>query len=224
MVFVDGISVEIKRKNIKSIRLKVSREDGSVVVSAPSFVPENRLIDFVKSKILWVKSQQELIAKSAKKLQINTGDSITVLGKEHKVYFKEGKRQCIKEVNETIFLTVKNQSDIKQKEEAIDKWYKKVVTEETSRKLPVFEDITGLKSSSFTVRKMKSRWGSCNTKTKKLCFNSDLAKKPMECLEYVIIHELCHIRYNNHKKEFWLLVESFLPDYKRVKKLLNGQN
>jgi len=223
MFYIEDVEVKVIRKNIKSIRLRVLRQDGSVVVSAPSFVSDKRVLEFVKSKIDWIKRQKELVDKEKNLLKYISGESIKIFGKEYVLIVNQGNREMARIFDGQVLLTVENTNDYEAKKNCLDILYKKLVTEKIYEKLPLFEGKMGLKSSSFTVRKMKTRWGSCNTKTRKLCFNSELAKKEEECINYVIIHELCHIKYANHKKEFWKFLEGFLPNYKIIKNELNDK-
>lgn len=88
-------------------------------------------------------------------------------------------------------------------------------------RLPIYEEMTGLYSSSWHIREMKTRWGSCNTRTRRLCFNLLLLRYPLECLDYVILHELVHIKVPNHSRDFWQIVERYMPDYREQRKKLN---
>lgn len=99
----------------------------------------------------------------------------------------------------------------------------KSLEELISKRLPIYEEMTGLKSSSWHIREMKTRWGSCNTRTKRLCFNLLLIKYPISCLDYVILHELSHIKYPNHSKEFWKFIEGYMPDYKMRRRFLKNE-
>ena len=87
-------------------------------------------------------------------------------------------------------------------------------------RLPIYENLTGLYASGWHIREMKTRWGSCNTKIGRLCFNLLLVKTPAECIDYVILHELAHIEVPNHSKEFWRIVERYMPDYRERRKKL----
>ena len=222
IIFIEGIKIEITTKNIKSIRLKVSREDGAVKVSAPSFVSKERIISFVKEKLKWIKAQQEKVAKEIKQtsIKLETGEKVFIFGKEYSIVVNPvNKNKIIKTLDGKI--VIDSDSEI-LKQKLFDKLLKKLVHNEILWILPYYEQEMGIKASSFTVRKMKSRWGSCNPKTSKLCFNSELAKKPLECLKYVVVHELCHLKHANHQKEFWELVGRYCQEYKQVKKALKG--
>ena len=116
----------------------------------------------------------------------------------------------------------KKQQEIKNSDVSnITEADRKVLKEKLEVLIPKWEAITGLKCSSWQVRNMKTRWGSCNTKTKKININLQLVHKPEKCLEYVILHELAHIKVPNHSKQFYDIIEAYMPDYKATKKLLN---
>ncbi len=171
---IDGIAVEIVRKNIKNMYLRVLPPEGRVVISAPIRMSEKTIRKFIESKYDWIQKQQKKILK----------------------------RQ---EENMEII-------DSKKRETLID---------DISKLITQWENIIGVKASAFTIRDMKTRWGSCNIRTHKLCFNLQLAKKSPECVEYVVVHELVHILEGSHNKVFKGYMDRFLPNWRQLKKELN---
>ena len=107
-------------------------------------------------------------------------------------------------------------------DKAIRSLYSEIITGRLQSRLPYWEEKTGLKCSGWSVRYMKSRWGSCNTKTGKLNFNIMLAEKNERCLEYVILHELAHTKVPNHGKDFKAILDRYMPEWKNIRRELNG--
>lgn len=105
----------------------------------------------------------------------------------------------------------------------VREWYREQLKDDIARLLPKWEKITGLKASSWQTKYMTTRWGTCNSKTGKLWFNLQLAKKTPECLEYVILHELCHLEEKNHSDRFVALMDKYMPMWREVKATLNEQ-
>ena len=101
-------------------------------------------------------------------------------------------------------------------------FYRKILTEKISEYMPEWEALTELYSTSWQIKNMKTRWGTCNIKTGKIWFNLHLAEKPEICLEYVILHELAHLKVPNHGSEFKAFVSKYMPDWREIKKLLNA--
>ena len=102
----------------------------------------------------------------------------------------------------------------------MNEWYRKELSERVNYLLPKWETYTGLKCSSWQSKVMKTRWGTCNTKTKKIWLNVRLAEHPAECLEYVILHELAHTRVPNHGADFKAILTEYMPDWRTVKRRL----
>lgn len=222
-LFINGIAVSVTRKNMKTLRLKVG--DGvKVTVSAPLFLPSERIISFIEDKTEWIKSQieKQKIKKEKETLKFISGEKLSLFGKEYLLKIVACKKEKVEVLDNEIILFVKESYSLEQMQCLLDGFYKNHLKDAITRKLPYYERVTTLKTSSYAIRKMKTRWGSCNVKSGKITFNIELAKYPVECLEYVIVHELCHLKHANHKKEFWNLVEKYCPEYKRYRKILKG--
>jgi hypothetical protein len=118
---------------------------------------------------------------------------------------------------------VRRNSTEKQRDNFIREWYREQLKDETARLLPKWETVTGLKCDTWQTKYMTSKWGTCNIASKKIWLNLQLAKKPIECLEYIILHELLHLSIKNHNAEFTALMDKYMPFWKEIKKKLNEQ-
>ena len=125
------------------------------------------------------------------------------------------------EGNEAI-LTVRKESTAKQRETFVNEWYRTLLKEKIKIYLPKWESITGLHCDSWPIKYMTTRWGTCNTNTRKIWLNLQLAKKPIECLEYVILHELAHLKVRNHSKDFVVIMDQYMPYGRDIQSKLNG--
>ena len=124
------------------------------------------------------------------------------------------------EGNEAI-LTVRKESTVSQREAFVNEWYRSKLKEKIEIYLPKWERITGLYCDSWQTKYMTTRWGTCNTNTGKIWLNLQLAKKPIECLEYVILHELAHLKVRNHGTEFVAILDQYMSYWRSIKKTLN---
>ena len=106
------------------------------------------------------------------------------------------------------------------KDKLLDDFYRKSLEARIAEAIKEAEDLTGLRADAYRLRKMKTRWGSCNTSKKRVWLNTNLAKYEPICLTYVLVHELCHLLEPNHGKRFYALVERFFPEYKKAEALL----
>ncbi|MEE1336320.1 M48 family metallopeptidase [Methanobrevibacter sp.] len=221
-MLIENITVTVEKKNIKNMYIRIQPPDGNVKVSAPLFVSDTEIIAFVKSKREWIlKKQKYLLENDIKAPQKY------VNGEKHPLWGKEYVLQLISNhnvkhvlVNEnTIYLPVPQRSTIEKRKKILDEFYR----EELKRAIPEVLDkcskIVGRTPKSINVRKMKN-WGNCK-QDGRITLNLNLAKKDKECLEYVMIHELCHLIEFNHGKNFKKLMDRFCPDWKEIKKRLN---
>lgn len=174
-------TIEVTRKRIKNMYLRVKDTAGTLSVSAPYGMSDTEIRKFVESKSDWIERtmQEMLVARQLKEQE-------PVLAP---------------------FMEREIRLDLKrQLQRLIDKW----------------EPVMGVKSAGFTIKKMKTRWGSCNVKSHHLNFNILLAKVPPECAEYVVVHELTHLLEPSHNARFWSLMEYYLPGSKELRKQLAG--
>ena len=221
---INGIPVEIIKKNIKNMHLYVKPPEGNVFVSAPKHLSDESIIMFVRTKIGWIKKQQEKFKNQPRQTerQYVSGESFYVLGKQYYLqveYSYKGNSLILS--GDKAILTVRKESTSKQRESFVREWYRKILKEEIERYLPQWEKKTGLYCDSWQTKYMTTRWGTCNTITKKIWFNLQLAKKPVECIEYIILHELAHLKVGNHGKDFVAIIDEYMPYWRETKKKLN---
>ena len=177
-------------------------------------VSEKYINELLLSKLDWIRNQQEKFKIS---FQENT---FVLLGKNYPLKKQIG-RNGLQIEEDVAVLCLKNPNDSNKEQAVIKDFYKKVLKEYIKKSLPFWESATGLKAESWQIRDMKTRWGSCNTRTKKLWFNLQLAKKDTECIDYVILHELAHIKIPNHSNQFKNFLFKYMPDWKDRKKKIN---
>ena len=211
---ISGIEIEVQKKNIKNLHMVVAPPDGKVRVSAPMHLSDDSIKMFVRTKLGWIKTQQEKFEK-----QPRQSEREYVSGETLYEYSYKG-NSLVLSGNEAI-LTVRKESTASQRETFVNEWYRTLLKEKIEIYLPKWENITGLHCDSWQTKYMTTRWGTCNTNTRKIWLNLQLAKKPIECLEYVILHELAHLKVRNHSKEFVAIMDQYMPYWKDTKKLLN---
>lgn len=208
---VGDLTIFVERKNIKNLHLRVGRT-GKVSLTAPLFVSVGEIEKFAASKYAWIRKNL-LAAKAEDYLDFIHGGCVTVFGERLIVVFGAKKDEC-KEGK--LYLKCPPQEGEKHAAAAL----KKLLVKKIESRLPVWEEKTGLHASAFSVRDMKTRWGTCNIRTGKICFSLQLIKKPEECLDYIIVHELGHLINCWHDKRFYNYLRYNFPDYERVRKIL----
>ena len=221
---ISGITIEIIKKNIKNLHLSVLPPNGRVRISAPLCMSDESILMFARTKLSWIRKQQEKFAIQERQSEREyvSGETLYVFGKQYFLrveYSYKGNSLVLS--GEEAILTVRKESTSKQREAFVNEWYRALLEEKIEIYLPKWEKITGLYCDSWQTKYMTTRWGTCNTNSRKIWFNLQLAKKPIECLEYVILHELAHLKIKGHNKEFVALLDRYMPYWRDTRKLLN---
>lgn len=221
---IADISLEIVKKNIKNIHLSVLPPDGKVRISAPMAMSDDAIIMFVRTKLGWIRKQQAKFEAQPRQSEREyvSGETLYVWGRQYFLQVEYGYKgnALVLDGNKAI-LTVRKESTAKQREAFVNEWYRGLLKAEVEKYLPKWEKITGLYCSSWQSKYMTTRWGTCNTGTRKIWLNLQLAKKPVECLEYVILHELAHLTVKNHGADFVAILDQYMPYWRELKKQLN---
>lgn len=222
---INNINITLKRKNIKNMYLRVLPPHGEVVISAPLFVSDEDIANFVKLRKDWILKKQELILnnKIQSPLKYKTGEKHLLWGKEYTLQLvsrNDLKKIAIDYDNSMIYLPVKKRSKKESREKQLNELYRQELQKEIPTVLEKCVKIVGKRPSEVKVRNMKN-WGNCRYQDKRITLNLKLAKKDPICLEYVMIHELCHLIEFNHGKKFKKLMDEFCPNWKKIKKILN---
>ena len=221
-MLIENIAVTVNRKNIKNMYIRIQPPDGNVKVSAPLFVSDEEIIAFVKSKREWILKKQKYILENDIKapLKYVNGEKHYLWGREHTLQLISNHNVKHVLVNENIiYLPIPKRSTIEKRKNILDEFYRQELKMAIPEALDKCSKIVGRTPKSVTVRKMKN-WGNCK-QDGRITLNLNLAKKDKECLEYVMIHELCHLIEFNHGNNFKKLMDKFCPDWKIIKKRLN---
>lgn len=223
-IVMEGLFIEIIRKrNMKNLYIRV-KEKGMVTVSAPAKWKDEdikRLIFKNLSKIRKMRDRILDVERERSKEYIS-GEYHYLWGKPYQLQVNERGRKCkIEKTPTNIFFTVKEGATRKEKEKVFVEWYRQELKKVLPTMVQECEKKTGISANEFRIKNMKTRWGTCNVHEGRIWINLQLAKKPMDCLEYVLIHELVHLLEKNHTSRFYRLVEDFYPTWKETKKRLD---
>ena len=218
------IEYTLVRKAVLHINIRV-RADQTVAVSADPRVPVWMLDEFVLKKAPWILAcfEKYTARKQTCQLDYVSGETVRLLGREYELLVRETQKERVCVNEKSIFLLVRNAGDPARKKRIFDKWYDdqsgKILRSVVEKSLPLFAGHY-IPNPEVKIRLMKARWGSCCPKTKTVTFNKLLLQAPMQCIEYVVVHELAHFVHPNHSKHFYNLVRALMPDYKERKALL----
>lgn len=225
-ITVNGIPIAITKKPIKNMHLYVKPPDGRVEVSAPLNLSDESIEMFIRTKIGWIKHQQEKFADQPRqtKREYVSGEAFYLWGVQYYLlvnYSNKGNSLTLD--GEKAILSVRKESTATQRENYVNEWYRAALKKEVERLLPKWEKTTGLYADSWQTKYMTTRWGTCNAQGKKIWLNLQLAKKPIECLEYVILHELAHLQEKSHNVAFVAIMDLYMPNWREIRKRLNNQ-
>ena len=224
-ITVAGFEATIIRKKVKNLRVTIVPPDGTVRVSAPKLMPETLIRAFLLEKADWIRTHAAKVRESHRDepKQFANGETVRLFGQVCPLVVLTGQKKNGAALDgDRIVLSLRSDVLPEKREAIVNEWLRERLKAEIEHFLPLWSGYTGLVPAEWAVRDMTSRWGSCNTKTKKINLNLQLVHYPLICLEYVILHELCHIRVHGHGPDFKALLDRFMPDWKARKKLLNG--
>lgn len=218
------LTIEVVLKEIKNVHLSVHPPAGRVRIAAPRRMDLETIRLFAISKLGWIRQQQRKLREQDRETPRDyvERESHYVWGRRYLLSVVEAdERPSIELKHRKMILRVRPGSDEAKREELVENWFRDLVRSEATPLIAKWEPRIGVTVKGFYVRRMKTRWGSCNSRAATIRLNTDLAKKPRECLEYLIVHELIHILEPTHNKRFTALMNQFMPDWKHRRQALN---
>jgi predicted metal-dependent hydrolase len=223
---IGGISVAVTRKkNLKKIYLRVHPPEGRVTVNAPSHCPDDEIKILVLKKLPEITAARERMQARARqsRREYVSGEAHYLWGKPYRLEVITGDEKYkygIEQVADKIILTAPAEATPEVKEQALDEWYRIHLKSVLPDVAEPIEHKMGISANEYRVKNMKTKWGTCNIEKRRIWINLQLAKKPVECLEYIITHELVHLIERYHTPRFHALVEKFYPAWKDAEKKL----
>jgi len=221
---VSNFTVETIRKDIKNIHLGVYPPKGRIRMAIPLRTSNKSARLFVISKTPWIKKQQKVFANHQRQTprKYITGETHYIFGKSYRLNVITSDEPKIEIKKKTqIDLYVKPKTTIKQKEKIFENYYRSEINKIILKILKKWEKKVGVKVKEVKIKKMKTKWGTCNDKEKRIWLNLELAKKPFHCINYVLVHELVHLKETKHNDRFMQLLESAYPKWQQHKQELN---
>lgn len=221
---IGGIKVAITKKgNLKNLYIRVNPPEGDVTVSAPLSCPDGEIKLFVLKKLPEINSIRDkmLLQERQSKREYISGESHYLWGKPYRldVEANSNSYEIIKMPNKILFKVLSGATR-ESKEKHFNEWYRIELKRVLQGMIENVETRTGIAANEYKVKNMKTKWGTCNIEKRRIWINLQLAKKPMECLEYVLVHEMVHLLEKNHTHRFNALVEEYYPTWKEAKKSL----
>lgn len=218
------IAVEVVKKDIRNIHLSVYPPTGRVRISAPLRMDLDAIRIFAISKLGWIKQQQNKLREQERETPREYLDR-----ESHYVW---GKRYLLKviEIDETprvelkhnnMNLRVRHGASDEMKQAILEEWYRYQLKKAVPKLMAKWAPLIGVKVARFYVQRMKTKWGSCSPQSGSIRLNTDLARKPPACLEYIVVHEMIHLLEPTHNKQFVALMDQFMPKWQICRAELN---
>jgi hypothetical protein len=223
---VSGLKVEVVRKDIKNLHLGVYPPQGRVRVAAPLVITDEAVRLAVIDKLGWIKRQKAQFAEQPRQTQreMVNGESHYFLGQRYRLRVHEldaPPRVAVRGVA-SLDLFVRPGTTAAQREAVLLRWYRDQLKIMSQPLLDKWQAIIGVQVKDWGIRKMKTKWGSCNPTAQRVWLNLELAKKPVLCLEYIVVHELVHLLERNHTDRFTGLMDGYMPNWRVYRENLNS--
>ena len=222
IIKLDDVEAEVAHKRIRNIHLRVIPPDGKVRISAPFRVKNEVIYKFAYSKLDWIKKQRIRISNyTHESYQYINQETHYFRGRKYQLKIQENKENPVVQLlNDEIVLQVPEGADIETRRVALQNWYHLQLEILIPPLITKWESILNVSVKRFSIRSMKTRWGSCTPKTRNIRINLELIKWAPECLEYIVVHELVHLLEASHNKKFKTLMDKFYPKWKYYRKEL----
>lgn len=222
---INDMQVDVFRKSIKNLHLSVYPPDGKVRVSAPLSLDDEAIRLAIISRLGWIRRQQARFAQQDRQSarDMVTGESHYVQGHRYRldVIEHQGAPAVTIRNNTTLELRVRPGSDQQKREAVLAQWYRQQLRAHIPELIAKWEPIMGVEVAEWGIKKMKTRWGTCNIAARRIWVNLELAKKPVACLEYIVVHEMVHLLERHHNDQFKAYMDQFLPQWRLHRDTLN---
>lgn len=220
---IGGIEAVVHHKPVKNLHLNVLPPSGKVRVTVPEGMKEDAVITFLATRISWIKRMQIKFKEQERQTirEYVSGETHFLMGRKYRLEVIQESKNRIEIKGKKIILSVKPGTEKLKREELFNEWYRKYLREYLEKMIPEWEKKIGVKAEYWGIRRMKTKWGTCNHSRKNIWLNLELAKKPENCIEYVIVHELLHLIEEKHSKKYFELLEKYFPKWKSTREELN---
>jgi hypothetical protein len=222
---VSGIEVEVIRKDIKNLHLGVYPPHGRVRVAAPLRIDDEAVRLAVISHLAWIRRQQAAFAGQARQSEraMVSGESHYVQGRRYRLdVIEQHGPPSVRLRNSSILeLRVRPGADRDKREAVLHQWYREQLREQIPVLIAGWEPVLGVQVADWGIKRMKTRWGTCNIVARRIWINLELAKKPAACLEYIVVHEMLHLLERHHNDRFRAYLDRYLPQWQLYRDMLN---
>jgi len=222
---IRGIRVEVVRKDIQNLHLAVYPPHGRVRVAVPLRTTDETVRLAVISRLGWIRRQQNTLEQQERQSEreMVTGESHFVQGRRYRleVIEQDGPASVVIRNGKTLELRIRPGADRDKREDVLQRWYRQLLREQIPDLQAKWQPVIGVQVASCAIKRMKTRWGTCNIEQRRIWLNLELAKKPPACLEYILVHEMVHLLERHHNDRFRTYMDEFLPQWRLHREELN---
>jgi predicted metal-dependent hydrolase len=219
------LTIDVLRKDIKNVHLSVHPPTGRIRIAAPLALELSAIRAFAISHIAWIKKNQRKLFAQAREPSRDYIDRESHFVWGERVLLERAHRDAspsVELVHRTLVLSTRANTTRDERHQIVEKWYRDELRRVAEPMIVRWEDRLGVKVKDIFIQRMKTKWGSCRPQTRNIRLNTDLAKKPPECLDYVLLHELAHLLERNHSDAFFAVLDHNLPQWREIRRLLNN--
>ena len=223
-ITLGDIAVDVILKDIKNVHLSVHPPTGRVRIAAPRRMRMDTIRVFAISKLEWIRQQQTKLRAQERETPRDyvNRESHYVWGKRYLLTLAENDEPpSIELTHSRMLLRVRPGTDEGKRKALVEEWYREQLRDSVTALLTRWQSLLGVRVQRFFVQRMKTKWGSCNDKARTIRLNTELAKKPPECLEYIVVHELVHLLEPTHNRRFVALMDGLMPKWQFHRQALN---
>lgn len=223
-IMLEDICVDVVQKDIRNLHLSVYPPSGRVRISAPLRMDMETIRTFVISKLHWIRKHQSKIRSQERETprEFINRESHYYMGKRYLLKIVEHNAlPKVELMHDTIEMHIRPNTGMGKREAILDEWYRQRLKDIIPGLIAKHEKIMKVHVAEFGIKKMKTKWGTCNRAAKRIWLNLELAKKPGECIEYVVVHEMVHLLVRLHNERFKAYMDRFYPGWRIYKEELN---
>ncbi len=226
-LIIQNIPIKIVRKSIKNLSIRIYPPEGNVQVSSPLYFTDEQIRLAVVSRIDWIKKHQANCQAQPRRLspELISGESHYIFGYCYRleVIGCQGQHRVVVLDNSRLQLFVNPGTSMKNRALVLNKFYREQLKLKIPDLLDKWQEIIGEQVAEWGIKQMKTRWGSCNIQKRRIWLSLELAKKPIECLEYVLVHELVHLLERHHNQRFKAYMNKYLPQWRQCHDILHRE-
>lgn len=222
-VTIGNITLDLQRKEIKNLHISVLPPEGKVRVSAPLQLSDTAIRMAVVKRLAWIRQQQADFAAQPRQSEreMCTGETHYLWGRGYRLDTVQAASTSVKLKGGKIILTSRKDTSPEKRQLILQDWYRTILRKRVEPLIQQWQERLGVTPTFVGIKRMKTKWGSCNPNTGRIWLNLELVKKPPECLEFIIVHELTHLLERHHNERFMALMYQHLPKWPECRRTLN---